>query len=68
MTTECFYQYNWYHISYLVTMETNIPIILIVRNNFLKTNIFVTTFLISVKNNLYTSLFVAMVTKFKSLS
>ena len=44
-------------------METTI-----VPNNILKTNIFVTTFLISVKNNLYTSLFVAMVTKFKSLS
>ena len=24
MSIECFYQYNWYHISYLVTMDTHI--------------------------------------------
>ena len=39
----------------------------VVPNNFPKTIIFVNRFLISVKNDLYSILFVAMVTKFKNL-
>ena len=29
MSIERFYQYNWLHISHLVTMETHIPIVLL---------------------------------------
>ena len=40
----------------------------VVLNNLPKTYIFITTFFVSIKSNLYTILFVAMVTKFKNLS
>ena len=40
-------------------METTVVI-----NHFRKTYIFITTYFISIKNNFYTILFVAMVTKF----
>ena len=42
--------------------------ITVVLNNFQNPHSFVTAFLISVKNDLYNILFVAMVTKFNNLS
>ena len=44
-------------------METTV-----VQNNFPKKTIVVATFFISIKNNCYTILFVAMVTELKNVS